>query len=433
MIFDFFKNLKRYLSPIKKETFFEDLTNWAFILVVLNGFFLMFRIDLKLTVLLVLVSSFSILKRATFVKNSTCFIWGCYALLCIFTIFVNTYPKAIAYYALRYQFWGMLFFLIGVSKTFADRKLLDNMRLPIFMACFIGFYLYFYNPSWYNSFRYARVNQYTAMDYLRFSSFWSYSYVIAYLSGIYSTYCIVRIIKGEHNNYTYWGYIVSLAAVVLAQQRAVMGFSALVFLFANIYLIFKSGSIKLKRWLLTIDFFILVGAIVFIQVVYNSLDTKTIEYGLGKFESMVNSDKLVSERLSMFQYWIDKPFPMFGDGFGRYSHEALTFNLPAITDCEYLKIIHETGVIGFILFVIIIIRSLFNGIRHSNIYMFEMMIVIMYSIAMIGADPISSDLMQPWFFWFCVGRLNNPYVIRYERRINNNRKLQHSRTNLCLR
>lgn len=433
MNFSIKKIIKEYVSTVRIKTVAEDLTNWAFILVVMNGFFLMFRIDLKLTVLLVLVSSITILKRVSLVNSITYSIWGCYVLLCIFTIFANTYPKGIVYYALRYQFWGMLFFLIGISKVFANRKLLENMRFPIFMACFIGFYLYFYNPSWYNNFRYARVNQYTAMDFLRFSSFWSYSYVIAYLSGIYSTYCIVKMLKGEHNNFTYLGYIVSLAAVVLSQQRAVMGFSALVFLFANIYLIFKSGSVKFKRWLFAVDVVIFVGAVIFIHIVYNSLDTSTIEYGLGKLESMVNSDQLVSERLSMFQYWIDKPFPIFGDGFGRYSHEALTFNLPAITDCEYLKIIHETGVIGLILFMIIIIRSLVNGIRYSNCYLFEMLIVIMYSIAMIGADPISSDLMQPWFFWFCVGRLNNPYVIRYERRIDNNRKLQHTRTYLCLR
>ena len=129
---------------------------------------------------------------------------------------------------------------------------------------------------------------------------------------------------------------------------------------------------------------------------------------------------------SYFVSCLNKSFPIIGDGFGRYSHAAIEYGLPAITDCEYIKIIHETGIMGITLFSFIILLSLVNGLKDFRAYMFEILIVAMYCIAMIGADPISSDLMQPWFFWFCIGRLNNLLVKKYERRFSHHRKLQHA-------
>ncbi len=406
----------RYLKEqLHLKTLPYDLTNMAFPLVVLNAFFLMFRLDLKLTVVLLIVSSYSVLSRfRTFALSGIDLMVILYMLYLLLTFVFNDYHFDLFYNGMRYEFWAILFFFWGRMKSSSPRQLYTNMQYAVFFASAVGMLLYFYNPHWYAVFRYGNLSADAALDFYRFSSFWGYSYAIAYTGCFANLYSLKCLCMGEKLFFNFVCYATTFFAVLLAQQRVAILAVALGYVFFNFYVFFKKIFDLKHRSILVVFNTMLCLFVVYAFFSYmQGLDSRSMWYIREKIDSMINANELVADRLNMYVSWIDKPFPIFGDGVGRYSHAAVGLHLPVITDCEYLKIIHEKGVLGFVIFCSIQISSLFRAWHHKKNVGFEMAICVFYLIAMVGADPLSLDSLQPWFFWFCLGRIHNKNILKH--------------------
>ena len=104
----------------------------------------------------------------------------------------------------------------------------------------------------------------------------------------------------------------------------------------------------------------------------------------------------------------------WGDGIGRYSHLAYQQNKLAITDCQYIQTLHETGYFGLIGYILLFIYLIVNGMRNIKLNIFEIGVLIFYLIAMIGANPLSNQGIHTIFLWICCGRIINNDCLHYK-------------------
>lgn len=401
--------MKFYSITFKKIP--DSLINNVFIITTVHAFLLMFNIDLKLGVLILLASIICFFRSFKSLNvNVVTILVTVYIIHCLASYLFNSYSFSSYYYSIIYEVSPILFFYIGQSRRYCTSVFYKGMIVCALVSGIVGYYLYFVNPGWYASYRYSAVEDTTNWDLFRFSSFWKSPYSISYLSCcsiIYSSRCIVL-------NKRVWFFLgtifISLVSIILSQQRVALAFSCLVLL----YMFFitcgrnTTSQTRKKMWC----FFI--GISVFVLILYyfvlSSLDAETMSFAFDKILSMKESGSIVADRVKIFGEWFNKPFPIFGDGSGRYSH-AIADTGHAISDCEYLKIIFEKGMIGFLIFSIICFATIIRGMNLRKVYSVELIIILFYLFAMIGADPISGTETRPWLFWYCIGRINSKNLI----------------------
>ena len=113
-------------------------------------------------------------------------------------------------------------------------------------------------------------------------------------------------------------------------------------------------------------------------------------------------------------FLFSKKITFWGDGIGRYGHEAYYSGKMAITDQQYLKIMYETGYFGIICYSIFILLVVIRGIRNFKDNLFELGIIFFYLMAMTGANCLSVTGQHCIVFWFCCGRIFNKSCLTYK-------------------
>lgn len=389
----------------------DSLINNVFIITMVHAFLLIFNIDLKLGVLILLASIICFFRSIKSLKvNMVTFLVTMYIIHCLFSYFFNSYSFSSYYYSIIYEISPILFYYIGQSRRYCTPIFYTGMVVCALVAGLVGYYLYFANPGWYAAYRYSSIEDTTNLDLLRFSSFWKSPYSISYLSCcaiIYSSRCIAL-------NKRVWFYLctisISLFSIILTQQRVALVFSCPVLLYMLFLARGSNTTLKTRKQLRTFFIGMVVVVLILSYSVLLSLDEETLSFAFDKILTMNESGNLVADRIKIFDAWLKKPFPIFGDGSGRYSH-AIADTGNAISDCEYLKIIFEKGLVGFFLFSFISIVTVLRGINLRKVFSVELLIILFFLLAMVGADPISGTETRPWLFWYCIGRINSNYLV----------------------
>ena len=94
-----------------------------------------------------------------------------------------------------------------------------------------------------------------------------------------------------------------------------------------------------------------------------------------------------------------------GDGLGRYGHKVIEFSDLYIPDGAYFLMIAEIGIIGFILFLAIIVTALFKALVKIKTHYVPFIIVLMVCAQAIGSNMFSFQLVAP-IFWYSIGACN---------------------------
>lgn len=157
-------------------------------------------------------------------------------------------------------------------------------------------------------------------------------------------------------------------------------------------------SYKLLRWYVLVMSFLIIALIV-ILVVY--IDQDLIQYILNR--SVNNESNMVSDRIGLYSKWLDD-ITFLGKGLGFSSHFARVFNdNNMISDCDYIRILNEEGLVGISILTIIFATILIIGIGKLRHHFFEYSIVIFLLVAMIGAAPLEHLPLHPYMYWYCIG------------------------------
>ena len=162
-----------------------------------------------------------------------------------------------------------------------------------------------------------------------------------------------------------------------------------------------------KRFVLNIWISIVVIGIIISIIVFTLFPPEYLEYLLVRsIDNDSSGGGLIKERVDLFSDFF-KTMSFFGNGLGRYGHAAINYNMPCISDCDYVRIPNEIGYIGLALLLLIVSTSLFKVRKQLYRFFFEVNICIFFLLAMIGATPLEMNILQPFMLWFSLGHINN--------------------------
>lgn len=349
---------------------------------------------------------------------------------CLFTLICygfNHTPLACFVGGVKSFLFPIVFAYMGYVDKHDDQ--FNTWYIYACLFCFIcGLYLYFSPPSYYTEFlirsRDAAWNTSTkyisennVMDWTRFSSFFSSSYAIQYfgipslaISLVYSTRKNVAISKWI----CYIIALVSFISCILSQQRMAMAWAIFLPLFLGVYYGAKRNYNILKAVIISIVIiFLLMGFILSLE----RFDVVS-EMVRGRFEQMNFVDALESRTGQFQNFSRTTPLSMiFGLGLGSCSGIAGAYGLEAVFDSEFPKMFYELGMIGIVLFLILIIPTIIRGTKFFRHLHMELLIIIFFLVAGIGSDSLTFFLFDV-IFWYAMGRIWNKNYLSF--RLQNN-------------
>ena len=131
------------------------------------------------------------------------------------------------------------------------------------------------------------------------------------------------------------------------------------------------------------------------------------------FSSAYNERQGLSNKL-MAQW----SYPIFGHGIGSGGPTSRFLGYGGVTDAAYTKLLFENGIMGIILFVILILSSIFRGLKNFKYYIVELSIICFVAIAMTGSNTLSLAYLYILPFWYMLGKIWNKPYLKYLRENN---------------
>ncbi|WP_300725216.1 hypothetical protein [uncultured Bacteroides sp.] len=306
----------------------------------------------------------------------------------------------------------MLFFFIGKNSIEENIPMLHNMKYVFVAICIIALYLYFMPPSWYTLWKISNMPDYVYslsssfyQEYFRLSGFWNYPYFISYGCCLFFIYFLYNI-KMHNSLYFIISIFIVILSALLAMQRVALAFMMLYFVFYHFSIFQNKNKIVEKKYLLRFDLFLLILLSISITYILSIISLDTIDYITNKFIEKDNSN-LISERWGMFSNIQTNFIGLFGDGIGSHGRDAKVI----VSDCQYLSIYYELGLIGCCFYGILAIGVFKRILKTGKLLFVESSVVLFYFISMIGANPLNSPDLHTPIFWYCVGRLYNGNLI----------------------
>lgn len=326
--------------------------------------------------------------------------------LSIFGWIEHHYPIEFYLQIMVRSYFPIVFYFIG--KSVVDR-FPDFYKYSLFACVFcfvIGFVWLVTEPSWYveKSLALRNVLGYYTEESLylsRFSSFLD-SYYTGNL-GVFALCCSMGYLefctKEWKTSLLYWIFlIIAIVAIMLSRQRVCM-FCGLGILVAFNIKMFRKKPIQPFLFII----FVII-TLVFISTI-DTHDNLFIEQITERF-----SDNSTSTMVSMREnQWLDainnqRNF-IFGHGAGGGGHLAYFAGIkPVVCDGSYSKILLETGVLSFIVFITMLILTVMRSVMREGIS-FELMMLLFYICSFIGSNIIDMHYIII-SFWFVLGRLN---------------------------
>ena len=408
-----------------KTTFSSWLTNNCYLFFAVLAFLTFYYefpdIIRPVLLLFITILNFGFVKSGR--ANLLIFLYFIAAFLSLTGSLIRPYPFSFFLTDMYWAYLPIIFYFIG-NKSSDDYPIFYERSLWAFMFVFIvGFYFLIFPTERYVTKTleilnlHSQYNEGTYM-YARFASFLD-SYHTSNL-GVCSLCFGFGLLKFRGNEkvvlkvFAYLAIVVSIVAIMLAQQRVAMYISVIILIY---YLIANSSKNKFGG-IVTI---IVLGVLMALAINYylSFFGEDFLNQITGRF-SKEKSSTLVSSRSNQ---WIEAfdgflMEPLFGLGVGSGGHLAVSSDLtPVVTDGSYFKILLEGGLASFIPFIIILISSLIKGFNQRKKYYVEFPLLFFFSCSMIGANVIDMPYII-MFMWYIIGRINSnkKTVISYGQR-----------------
>lgn len=318
------------------------------------------------------------------------------------------YPQHLRFWinALIFQICPFMCYFIARTTNYATDDILEKMIIPMAIVMVLGIYFFYAQPDWYTARKWEAIydrygegiNSNNIIEKFRLSSIWQSSYYISFATIIFINYLIYEITQRDLEKkrkiiiYSLLG--VSIVTLILTQHRSCFAGVALTYA----YYVLTTKKVKLKMFLL------LLGAgigVVFIYIMYSS--PEYTEYVLSRLQD-ASSVAGIEDRLEYTGGNVDLN-TVFGQGYGRYMLKAREYGGWSIIDSEYQKHLAELGYVGFTIFVLIILSSLFKGLTHKGNEL-ELCILLFFVVAFVGASALSINSEYSFVFWYIVGRIS---------------------------
>jgi len=323
---------------------------------------------------------------------------------------------------------AMLFMFVGMFDYRVERTFYKSFLLYCTISMAIGLLLYVTATSWfitrsmeiYNSQWFAedQYNEDSYLNALRFSSYLASEYAVIYLG--MAAFCTALFYLYSNSINTsikrrvlyIASVIILLVAFFLSQMRVAIVYSVLLLSFYFVRgLKRQQGGASLKM-LLFLTLFTVV-AFMYLGASYGDrLDSllemvteRLSDLSIGKLAQ--GRDTQLSTLMSTWDYVI------FGHGLGSGGSSAVSRGFPGVTDLQYIKILFETGLLGLLFFLVLVLSTLIRSIKFLRYYLIEAGIIGFVLIAMIGGNTLSLGYLYILPFWYAMGMVWNKNYLNY--------------------
>lgn len=193
------------------------------------------------------------------------------------------------------------------------------------------------------------------------------------------------------------GIIVGFAFAVFSNQRSAMVVAVLALVYLNVLAFFTFNLFKRKYFYVELG--VIAVIFVLVLIVAPGLLLK-IFYRLISLPSAIGerSEQWVAAVNMMYSSWI-------GNGLGANGHRALGIEgVKVVADGGLVKMFCENGVVGFSLFIYLLILTFKRGIKKFSKCFAELGIIAILLLQSIGSNVLSFQLITP-IFWYVIGRI----------------------------
>jgi len=327
------------------------------------------------------------------------FLYIVYNLFSVIYYFGTSLPVSVFIREVSNSILPVIFFFIG--KRTIDEKNLDSF-IKIFswagvFCLLVGVYFIFFPNDMYFEYLEKTIANFYIGNYMkdqRLNSFLG-STEIGSLSSILAVVALSYIIKDRLNLKYLLLYSLAVLCVGLSMQRSAIVISGFMVVIWHIY------GIGIGR----INYNFLFAELLFVSIAFIQVFRLHAELLVQVMSRLSAFSTAISERSdTWFNAISNSPNIILGSGLGSVGHKALGFTKYYVHDGSFFKILAETGIIGFSLFMIMIILTYAKFFSTKKNYRLEISIISILLFQAIGSNVLAFQTLLP-VFWFSIGRI----------------------------
>lgn len=316
---------------------------------------------------------------------------------------------------------AMFFVYVGMAERRDEPSFYKKYLIACTISMAVGLFLYVTTPGWYMNRRVEIVNntvsstttyaENTLLETMRFASYLLDNYEVDMYAMIGLSIAMFFYYFRPDKKYTKWfatGIFVNFVAAVMTQQRVAMAGAIGC---AGFYLLYGylKGYKQQSSKVLAVGGILTVLVVVFVFTYFGDRVDQLNELLTDRFSNMDVSDAM-RERESQHRSLLNNfTMPIFGHGAGAGGVAAGRFGLPHVSDAAYYELFFETGIVGFVLFLFVIGKTIVRGVKNLRFYLIELMIMAFVLAAMLGSNTLTIGYMTIFPFWYAVGRVWNKH------------------------
>lgn len=310
-----------------------------------------------------------------------------YSMISAIAYSVNNIPVSVFISAASNALLPIVFYLSGRNGIKFKRS---SYYIALDVCCLIGIFLLITKPQWYVAYCRGR-----GISYTRLSSGLG-SVAIGTLSTIALIYAISDIIESRGKKGKLQ-YAFSMAFVFLSMQRSAWAVGILSVFVMHYYVFFKWHTVG-KKYLLAELLAIPCGLFMFrgpiINMVARWMKEKASHGNIG----------MISSRAPQWINGVKNSNWIIGSGFGTRGQKAVQFVKVSIGDGGWAVLLCELGIVGLIIFALIMTKVIKKGIYSFKKLYVPMLIILLFFLQAIGSNVFMFQLLAP-FFWMSVGEI----------------------------
>ena len=323
------------------------------------------------------------------------------------------YPNHLHFliHAFIFQVCPLMCYFIARNNEISLESVFKRMLVPMVIVMILGLYFYYAEPQWYTAIKWAIIyerygnyaSQNSIIEQMRLTSIFSSSYYIAFATFFFSTYLLYALNFRTLSTSQKFLYVVLLVICVLVIILANHRTTILGFMISYAYCFLKGTNKSTRKYMVLGGGVI---AIIFIAIVFSS--EEYMNYISARFQS-VTTEEGYQERLE-HTGGEQNLLSLFGDGYGRHSLRAREYGGWALIDSQYQKELGELGIVGFTMFMIILLVTGFKAINKRYDAGLELCIFLFFIEAFIGASCLAIDSEYSFIFWYVLGKINQKSI-----------------------
>lgn len=396
----YFKKNTAWLHNIHLSDYYYLLAVSGYVLTL---FIKQMRPGLFASLLMIIVILEVVLRKEFTVKSTVDRLVAAYVVYNLFSVIwlmKNGYPASVFLQEFSNSILPIIFYFVGTSVGIQTKDFYRKYLYALTVICLLGLILYIVAPQFYLD--YLLDWEHTSKADVQTMRVRMNSVIGSTLLGFLAAVGIPAasnfIIEKRDRLFGIAMLVMSLVFAFLSNQRSAMVVAILAVLYVNHLIFFEFKLIKKKYFIM--ECIAALFAIIGLCIISLS-SVQKIYYRLASLPSAIGerSGDWFDALSHMGNIWL-------GNGLGANGHKALGIEFAhVITDGGLVKVFCEEGIVGFSIFLFIVILVTWGGFKQFKHCYADLCIIAIMLLQSIGSNMLSFQLAVP-IFWFAIGHIS---------------------------